>query len=72
MGRIGHSLETIGLQASPLRDEMARLTRRLVQIGAALCVLLVVLFWALRGNWLDALLAGIALAMGILPQEFPV
>ena len=72
MGRIGHSLETIGLQASPLRDEMARLTRRLVQIGAALCVLLVVLFWALRGNWLDALLAGITLAMGILPQEFPV
>jgi Ca2+-transporting ATPase len=72
MGRIGHSLETIGLQASPLRDEMARLTGRLVKIGAALCTLLAVLFWVLRGGWLDAVLAGITLAMGILPQEFPV
>ena len=72
LGRIGRSLETIGLQASPLRDEMARLTHRLVLVGAALCTLLVLLFWALRGGWLDALLAGITLAMGILPQEFPV
>jgi Ca2+-transporting ATPase len=32
----------------------------------------VLLFWTLRGGWLDALLAGITLAMGILPQEFPV
>jgi Ca2+-transporting ATPase len=51
---------------------MARLTRRLVLIGAGLCVLLVLLFWLLRGGWLEALLAGITLAMGILPQEFPV
>ena len=72
LGKIGHSLETVGLQASPLREEMARLTRRLVLIGAALCLLLVLLFWWMRGGWLDALLAGITLAMGILPQEFPV
>jgi Ca2+-transporting ATPase len=26
----------------------------------------------LRGGWLEGLLAGITLAMGILPQEFPV
>jgi Ca2+-transporting ATPase len=72
LGRIGQSLQAIGLQASPLRDEMARLTRRLVVIGLALCLALVLLFWALRGGWLDALLAGITLAMGILPQELPV
>jgi Ca2+-transporting ATPase len=72
LGRIGNSLQAVGLQASPLRDEMARLTRRLVLIGAGLCLLLVLLFWTLRGGWLDALLAGITLAMGILPQEFPV
>jgi Ca2+-transporting ATPase len=72
LGKIGQSLAGVGLQASPLREEMARLTRRLVLIGAALCLLLVLLFWWLRGGWLDALLAGITLAMGILPQEFPV
>ncbi|AOW15112.1 ATPase [Hydrogenophaga crassostreae] len=72
LGRIGQSLQTIGLQASPLREEMARLTRRLVVIGVALCVLLSGLFWLLRGGWLEAVLAGITLAMGILPQELPV
>jgi Ca2+-transporting ATPase len=72
LGRIGQSLQTIGLQASPLREEMARLTRRLVVIGVVLCALLGGLFWALRGGWLEAVLAGITLAMGILPQELPV
>ena len=72
LGRIGQSLQDIALQASPLRDEMARLTRRLVIIGVSLCGVLVLLYWTLRGGWLDALLAGITLAMGILPQEFPV
>lgn len=72
MGRIGRSLEDIGLQSSPLRDEMARLTRRLVFAGLALCLLLVGLLWALRGDALQALLAGITLAMGLLPQELPV
>ncbi|WP_291011369.1 cation-translocating P-type ATPase [Hydrogenophaga sp.] len=72
LGRIGQSLQSIELQASPLREEMARLTRRLVVIGVVLCVLLSGLFWMLRGGWLEAVLAGITLAMGILPQELPV
>ena len=33
---------------------------------------MVVLYGVLRGNWLDALLAGIALGMSMLPEEFPV
>ncbi len=72
LGRIGQSLQQIGLQGSPLRDEMSRLTRRLLWIGMALCLLLVGLLWALRGDALQALLAGITLAMGVLPQELPV
>jgi Ca2+-transporting ATPase len=72
MGRIGVSLQTITLAASPLRDEVARLTRRLVVIALMLSLGLMVLFWLLRGGWLEAMLAGITLAMGLLPQEFPV
>ncbi len=72
LGRIGQSLDTIALQASPLREEMARLTHRLVVIGLSLCALLVALLWALRGDGLQAVLAGITLAMGVLPQELPV
>lgn len=72
MGRIGKSLESIALTPSPLREEMGRLTRRLASFGIALSCGLVLLFWLLRGGWLDALLAGIALAMSLLPQEFAV
>lgn len=72
MGGIGLSLQTIALQSSPLRAEMAALTRRLVVIGVVLSLLLLVLFWALRGGILEAALAGITLAMALLPQELPV
>lgn len=72
LGRIGQSLDKIEFQASPLRDEVARLTRRLVGLGLALSLLLMALFWALRGSWLEAMLAGITLAMSVLPQELPV
>jgi len=72
LGRIGETLQTIGLQSSPLRDEIAQLTRRLVFISVSLCALLMGLLWALGSPWLQALLAGITLAMGILPQELPV
>ncbi|MDA3876224.1 MAG: cation-translocating P-type ATPase [Halothiobacillus sp.] len=72
LGRIGKSLQTIAIETSPLRTEIGRLTRRLAFIGAGLSVFLAALFWWLRGDGLQGLLAGITLAMGILPQEFPV
>lgn len=72
LGHIGQSLGSIALQSSPLREEMALLTRRLLIVGSALCVLLIGLFWLMRGGWLDAILSGITLAMGVLPQELPV
>jgi Ca2+-transporting ATPase len=72
MGRIGVSLQTILLAASPLRNEVARLTQRLVVIASMLSLALMALFWLLRGGWLEAMLAGITLAMGLLPQELPV
>ncbi len=72
LGRIGKSLQDIAVESSPLRDEIGLLTRHLAVIGAGLCLVLALLYWTLRGGWLDGLLAGITLAMGILPQEFPV
>ena len=72
LGRIGKSLQTLALQASPLREEVARLTRKIVMVGLALCVVMVALYWVRRGGGLHAWLAGITLAMSLLPQEFPV
>ena len=72
LGRIAHSLQGIAVEHSPLRDSIGWLTQRIMLMGLALSVALTAFFWALRGDWLQALLAGITLAMGILPQEFPV
>ena len=72
MGRIGQSLEEINLQTSPLREEMNRLTQRLAVIGVLLSLLLIALFWWLRSGLLEGVLAGIGLAMALLPQEFAV
>ena len=72
LGRIGKSLQEIGVEASPLRSEIERLTVRLAGIGVAVSLALALLYWVLRGSALEALLAGITLAMSLLPQEFPV
>lgn len=73
LGRIGKSLQGIdSASRSPLQGEIAALTRRLALIGMSLCLVLTLLFIWLRGGYLEGLLAGITLAMGILPQEFPV
>ncbi|MCX7214808.1 MAG: cation-translocating P-type ATPase [Burkholderiales bacterium] len=72
MGRIGKSLDKIDLPSSPLRDEITRLTQRIAAVGAVLALILVALYWVARDNLPEAVLAGIALAMSLLPQEFPV
>ena len=72
MGEIGQSLDEIEPQASPLREQMSSLTKRLAAIGVILSLSLMVVFWWLRGGWLEAMLAGIGLAMALLPQEFAV
>jgi Ca2+-transporting ATPase len=72
LGRIGRSLQTISTGSSPLQRELGALAKRLAIVGIGLCLLVTALFVATRGGWLGGLLAGITLAMGILPQEFPV
>ena len=55
-----------------MQREMAQLVRRLALVGLFLTAAAVVSYGATRGQWLDGVLAGVALAMAILPNEFPV
>jgi Ca2+-transporting ATPase len=41
-------------------------------VGLAVSVLAFLLYWALRGSWLEALLGAIAVGMSLLPEEFPL
>ena len=72
LGQIGKSLQDTRSGDSPLRLQTGRLVRRLAIIAASLCAILVVLYGYVHGHWLNALLAGITLAMSTLPEEFPV
>ncbi|MCX7193325.1 MAG: cation-translocating P-type ATPase [Proteobacteria bacterium] len=72
IGQIGKSLEDTQSGTSPLRIQTGQLVRRLAIIAIALCATLVLIYGYTRGHWLNALLAGISLAMSTLPEEFPV
>ncbi|MBU1168632.1 MAG: cation-translocating P-type ATPase [Proteobacteria bacterium] len=72
IGKIGKAIETIPEEPSRLKKEMRGLITRIALIGIALCVLLVIVYALTRDNLLNGILAGITLAMSILPEEFPV
>jgi len=72
IGRIGIALKSLGHEASPLKLQMGALVKVLAFIALGASLFLILAFGMLRGDWLAALLAGIALAMALLPQEFTV
>ena len=72
MGKIGKSLGTITTEKTPLQQETGRIVRRLGIVGLAVCALVVVFYARARGDFLEGLLAGLAVAMSLLPEEFPV
>ena len=72
MGRIGASLADIDIAPTPLQQHLRQLVRWLA-LGALALSSLLVLWHGLRaGDWMQGLLAGIALAMAMLPEEFPM
>jgi len=72
IGRIGGSLEALGIEATALQAETRRLVRAFSFIALALCAVLVAVYVVTHADWLNGVLAGLTLAMAILPEEFPV
>ena len=70
IGRIGRSLAAIEPPPTPLARQIRRLVRLFSVLGLGLSVVVVLLYGALRGDWIGGVLAGITLAMSLLPQEF--
>lgn len=72
IGQIGGHLASIKSEAPRLRRETGLIVK-LAGIGGILVAASVtILYGVLRGGWLDAVLAGIAIGMAMLPEEFPV
>lgn len=72
IGRIGQSLAAQDGEPPRLRRETARVVRLCAIGGGAVALLVMILFGLFRGGWIEALLAGIAIGMSMLPEEFPV
>ena len=72
IGKIGQTLGALETEPTRLQVQTRRAVRGFALVGAAVSILAVLLYGTLRGGWLDAVLAGIALGMAMLPEEFPV
>ena len=72
LGRLGRSLATVTAPPTRLQRRTRRLTARLTVVAVALCVGLGVLQVLRGGDGTSALLASLALALAVLPNEIPV
>jgi Ca2+-transporting ATPase len=72
IGRIGKSLGTVEAAPAPLQVQMRRLVWVFAAAGIAASVIMAVVYGLLHGQWLQAILTGITLAMAALPEEFPL
>ncbi|HMS98198.1 MAG TPA: cation-translocating P-type ATPase [Saprospiraceae bacterium] len=72
IGSIALALQAPAESKTSLQKEMAQFVRQIGIIAVFLCLLIVGVFYWIRGDFLSALLNGLAAAMAILPEEFPV
>ena len=72
IGKIGKALQTVTSEETLLQRETGRLVRVLAITVLGLCALLIFVYGITRGTWLDGVLAGLTLAMAIMPNELPV
>ena len=72
IGKIGTSLDQLETATPHLQRQMRKLVVAFAVIGGAVALLVVGLYGWLRGGWLDGVLAGIAVGMAMLPEEFPM
>jgi P-type Ca2+ transporter type 2C len=72
IGKIGKALQKLEPDETFLQKRSALMIRTFAAVGLSLCVVVIVLYGATRGNWMSGFLAGIALAMSLLPEEIPV
>ncbi|CAB3824135.1 Calcium-transporting ATPase 1 [Achromobacter anxifer] len=72
LGQIGMSMREIAPERAPLEKQTRHFILRFMWLGFALSLLTWALYVYLRGGWLEGMLAAVTLAMGLLPQDFPV
>lgn len=72
IGKIGKSLQQLVPEPTALQQQTGRLVRNMAIVGISFSVIIMLVYGLVRGDWLHGVLAGVALAMAMLPEEFPV
>jgi Ca2+-transporting ATPase len=72
IGKIGTALERVEIGRTALQSEVSRMVRLLAAAGMAACVAVGAVYGVTRQRWLDGALAGLTLAISMVPEEFPV
>lgn len=72
IGKIGGALNALSPEVTPLFQEVRRIVRWVAGAGLLLCSVIAVIYALSRHDWLGGVLAGITVAMGVLPEEIPV
>jgi Ca2+-transporting ATPase len=72
LGRIGVSLAAIHQEPTPLQKTAGRLVTWLGGFALVFCAIVAVAYGLLRGDWVGGVLAGITVAIALIPEEFPM
>jgi P-type Ca2+ transporter type 2C len=72
MGKLGLALQRIEIQTTHLEQETRRIVRMFATVSIILCFTVTIIYGLTRGNWLKGILSGLALAISLVPEEFPV
>lgn len=72
LGRIGQSLATIETEETTLQKSTKRIVAWFGSIGIGFCVVVALAYGLTRGDWIEAGLTGITLAISLTPEEFPM
>jgi Ca2+-transporting ATPase len=72
LGKIGEALKRLEAGPTSLQLEVGRMVRLLATLGLGACVALGIAYGVARQHWLDGALAGLTLAIAMVPEEFPV
>jgi Ca2+-transporting ATPase len=72
IGKIGGVLKTLEPETTALFSEVHRLVRWIAIAALILCAAIAVIYSLSRHDWLAGVLAGITVAMSVLPEEFPL